>query len=261
MSEDYWKKKLDYNAEGYQERIEEIKQILIRKRGYFFEEPTNETVIILLSGGMDSVTLVDLVISSWNCKVILLYFRRDARNDAWEEKSVDFFHEFYKKRYHDNVLELLKLDIQIPSRINKQYLDKTRKKIMGLPMRNATMWANAAAQAVYLGGKYGETIRTILAGSVPEDTDSPESGYLSVVSQSLHACICLGDWSFQFNAPLMDDSFKKHGYSKKDLVKYCKENGISLEKSRSCFSADENPCGNCLACENRTRAFQEQEGE
>lgn len=260
MNEDYWFKKLDYNAEGYNARVVQIKQIIVGKRGYFFEKPIGETVIILFSGGMDSVTLVDLVIRYWKCNVILLYFRRDARNDAWEEKSVDFFHEFYKKRYPDNIIELVKLEIQIPSRVNKEYLDKTRKKIMGLPMRNATMWANAATQAVYLGGKYSETIRTIIVGSVPEDTTSPESGYLSVVSQALHACTCLGDWTFQFNAPLVDGSFKKGGYTKRELVKHCKENGIPLEKSRSCFSASETPCGKCLACENRINAFKEMDG-
>nr|MDO8079226.1 7-cyano-7-deazaguanine synthase [Candidatus Freyarchaeota archaeon] len=255
-SEDYWFKMLKLNAVGYDQRINQIKQILNEKRGYVFEKPLGEYVIILFSGGMDSTTLTDMVIKEWNSKVILLYFRRDSRNQKWEEKAVDYFHEFYKSRYPQNIVKLVKLEIQIPSRVNKQYLDETRKKIMGLPMRNATMWCNAVTQAVYLSGKYEETIRTILVGSVNEDTHSPESGHLSVLSQSLHTCICLGIWNYQFNAPLMDDSFRPRGFSKSDLVRYARENGIPIEKSRSCFEATEEPCGKCLACQNRIAAFE-----
>jgi 7-cyano-7-deazaguanine synthase len=230
--------------------------MLKEARGYVFEKPLGESIIILFSGGMDSTTLIDMVIKEWNSRVVLLYYRRDSRNQKWEEKAVDYFYEFYKSRYPQNIAELLKLEIQIPSRVNKQYLDETRKKIMGLPMRNATMWCNAVTQAVYLSGKYKETIRTILAGSVNEDTNSPESGYLSILSQSLHTCICLGIWNFQFNAPLMDDSFRPGGFSKADLVRYAKENGIPIEKSRSCFENTEEPCGKCLACQNRIAAFE-----
>lgn len=254
--EEYWFKMLKLNALGYDWRINQIKQILVEKRGYVFEKPLGEYVIILFSGGMDSTTLIDMVIKKWNSKVIPVYFRRGSRNQKWEEKAVDYFYEFYKERYPQNIVELVKLEIQIPSKVNKQYLDETRKKIMGLPMRNATMWCNAVTQAVYLSGKYKETLRTILVGSVNEDTNSPESGYLSVLSQSLHTCICLGIWNFQFNAPLMDDSFRPGGFSKSDLVVYARENDIPLEKTRSCFEDTEEPCGKCLACQNRKAAFQ-----
>nr|MDO8115425.1 7-cyano-7-deazaguanine synthase [Candidatus Sigynarchaeota archaeon] len=255
MGEEYWFRQLKANGKGYLDRIDTIKKILIDTRGYVFEKPENEPVIILFSGGMDSTTLIDLVIKQWQSKVILLYFRRDSRNQTYEEQAVDFFHEFYKKRYPNNILELLKLDIQIPSRVNKEYMDNARKKVMGLPMRNATMWANAFTQAIYMSGKYTSTIRTVLCGSVAEDSSSPESGYLSVISGCLHACICLGVWNLQLNAPLMDNSLKVGGMTKKDLVEYCKAQGIPLEKSRSCFGDTKEPCGECLACKYREAAF------
>ncbi|MEM3564325.1 MAG: 7-cyano-7-deazaguanine synthase [Candidatus Jordarchaeaceae archaeon] len=254
--EDYWFKMLKLNALDYDKRINQISQILREKRGYVFEKPLGEYVIILFSGGMDSTSLIDMVIKKWDCKVILLYFRRGSRNQKWEEKAVEYFYEFYKERSPQNIVELVKLEIQIPSKVNKQYLDETRKKVMGLPMRNATMWCNAVTQAVYLSGKYNEEVRTVLVGSVKEDTNSPESGYLSILSQNLHTCICLGIWNFQFGAPLMDDSFRPGGFSKADLVRYAKENAIPLEKTRSCFEDTEEPCGKCLACQNRIAAFQ-----
>jgi 7-cyano-7-deazaguanine synthase len=256
-SEEYWFKQLKANATGYQDRIDEIKKSLINARGYVFEKPLGEHVVILLSGGMDSTTLVDLVASQWKSKIILLYFLRDARNQEHEEAAVDFFHAFYKKKYPEQIIDLVKIPVTIPSRTNRPFMDKHRQHVMGLPMRNATMWAMAVTQAVYLSEKYKTTIRTLLVGSVQEDSDSPESGYLSVLSMSLHACICLGIWNFQVNAPLMDNSLVVGGMFKKGLVEYCKQHGIPLEKTWSCFDGSEAPCGKCLACKNREAAFKE----
>lgn len=258
MDEEYWRRMLELNGKSYQRNRELLKDFLIKNRGYLFEKPIDEIVIVLFSGGMDSATLINLIIKTWNVKVILLFFRRDAKNEKWEERAVDYFYEFYKGRYPEHVLELLKLDVQIPSRINKEYLDRSRQKVLGLPMRNATMWDNAITQAVYLSGKYKTTIRTILVGSVNDDLDSPESGPLSPLSQTVHACVCTGIWSWQIHPPLVDDSLRKGGFSKRDLIIYARKSNIPIEKTRSCFENTEEPCGECLACENRLSAFEAQ---
>lgn len=254
-TEETWIKQLKANGAVYRERVDEIKQVLIKARGYVFEKPIDEHVIILLSGGLDSTALVDLVASQWKAKIILVYFRREARNQVYEEAAVDFFHRFYKERYSELVVELLKIDAPVPAKVNRQFMDKTRQHVMGLPMRNATMWAMAVTQSVYLSEKYKTAVRTILTGSVNEDSDSPESGYLSVLSMSLHACICLGVWNVQVNAPLMDNSLRPGGYFKRDLVRHCKSHAIPIERTRSCFEASAEPCGKCLACKNREAAF------
>ena len=97
--EEYWKRLLNYSGKNYQANIEELKRLLIKNRGYVYEKPLDETVIILFSGGMDSTILIDLVIKKWNCNVILLYFLRDAKNEKWENEAVDYFYDFFKKRY------------------------------------------------------------------------------------------------------------------------------------------------------------------
>ncbi len=255
--EEYWKRQLNYHGKQYQLNLDAIKQLLIKNRGYVYEVPHEEIVIVLFSGGMDSAILIDLVIKYWKCKVILLHFLREAKNEKWENEAVDFFHNFYKKKYPNNILELIKLRIQIPSRVNKEYLDRTRQKILGLPMRNSTMWNNAITQAIYLSGKHESTIRTILAGSVIDDLDNPESGPLSLLSQTLHSCMCTATWNLQVWAPLTDDSIRKDGFSKHDLIIYAKQENIPIEKSRSCFGDAKDPCNECLACINRNNAFQE----
>jgi len=255
VNEEYWQRMLNLYGKNYKRNISILLDFLKLNRGYVFEDPIDEMIIILCSGGMDSTILIDLVIKNWNSKVIIIYFKRDAKNEKWEEKAVDYFYDFYKRRYPSKVIELLKLKVQIPLRINKGYFDRNRQKILGLPMRNSTMWNNAVTQAVFLSGKYKTTIRTILVGSVKDDRDNPESGPLSLLSQTINTCICTAIWNWQIHSPFLDDSFKQGGFSKLDLIRYAVDNKIPIEKTRSCFGAAEDPCGKCLACENRIKAF------
>ena len=254
MSEDYWRRLLAENGKLYRKNVNSIKSILKENKGCVGEIPYDETVILLFSGGMDSVILIDVVIREWNCKVILLYYRRNSKNQKWEEEAVDFFYDFYRERYPQNLIDLIKLEIEIPSRINKKYLDSTRQKIMGLPLRNSTMWDNAFAQAVYLSSKYKTTIRSVLVGSVKEDETSPESGILAILSYTLHACIAMSVWYYQLQAPFIDGNLDKV-YNKVDLLKIAKNHQIPIERSRSCFGKDQTPCNSCLACENRNNAY------
>jgi 7-cyano-7-deazaguanine synthase in queuosine biosynthesis len=256
MNEEYWRRKLEQFGKTYGQNLERLKSILFENRGYVVEIPTNETVILLFSGGMDSTILIDLVIRKWNCKIILLYFKRNSKNQRWEEESISYFYKFYKERWPENILELILLEMEIPSRINKKFMNRTRQKVMMLPLRNTTMWDNAFTQAVYLSGKYDTTIRTVIIGSVKEDLSSPESGILSILSHNVHVNISMGLWYYQLLAPFIDQLLDKT-YNKKDLLDYARDFDIPLEKSRSCFGASEQPCNECLACENRNKAYLE----
>jgi thymidylate synthase/7-cyano-7-deazaguanine synthase in queuosine biosynthesis len=253
-SENYWKYMLAEGGKQYKKNVESLKEVLKVNRGYVFEIPKDEHIVLLCSGGMDSITLIDLVIRQWNCKVILIYYKRKSKNQRWEEESVDFFYKFFKESFPENMLELIKIDIEIPLKLNKEYLDRTRQIYMGLPLRNTVMWDNSFAQAVYLSGKYKKTIRTVIVGSVEEDLTSPESGILAIISQNLHTCIAMGVWYYQLLGPFLDDSLG-HIYNKLDLLKYAEEYQIPIEKSRSCFGPDEKPCNECLACQNRNNAY------
>jgi 7-cyano-7-deazaguanine synthase in queuosine biosynthesis len=245
---------LALNRKLYWVNVKKIQDILIQNRGYIKETPKDEHVLLLCSGGMDSTILIDMVIRYWNCNVIVVYFQRNAKNQKWEEKAVEYFYDFYKQRFPNNIKDYLKINLEIPLRLNKEHFDRTRQKVLGLPLRNTVMWGNAFAQAVYLSGKYTTTIRTILIGSVEEDITSPESGILSVLSQTLHTCIAMGVWYYQLLAPFIEKSFGSV-ICKVDLLKYAKEFQIPIEKSRSCFEADEQPCNKCLGCENRNHAY------
>jgi len=254
MNEEYWQRKLAQNFKVYGKNVNLVEAILIENRGYIREFPQDEYVVLMFSGGMDSTMLIDVVIRKWNCKVILLYYKRKSKNQKWEEQSVDYFFNFYQKRFPQNIIELIKLEVEIPLRLNKEYFDRARQKVMMLPLRNTIMWGNAFTQAVYLSGKYKTTIRTVIVGSVKEDISSPESGILSILSQNVHTCISMGLWYYQLLAPFIDGLLGKE-YKKIDLLQYANNYKIPMERTRSCFGADEAPCNKCLACENRNKAY------
>lgn len=256
QSEEFWHRLLIQGGQQYKENVKAVKALLLANRSYVIEIPKEEYVILLYSGGMDSTVLIDLVIRQFQCKVILLYFRRDAKNQFWEEAAFDYFANFYKQRFPQAIVDVIKLEIQIPSRINKEYMDRNRQKYFGLPLRNATMWDNAFAQAVYLSEKYHTTIRTIIVGSIQEDETSVESGILAVLTGTFHACVSMGLWYYQIWAPFLDGTL---GYimDKAEIIRYAKKWDIPWERSRSCFEGTEIPCGKCLACENRLKALQQ----
>ena len=46
-------------------------------------------------------------------------------------------------------------------------------------------------------------------------------------------------------------------YSKADVIKLGIEFGVDFSKTRSCYEKKEKPCGKCLACQLREKAFKE----
>ncbi|MHA1478640.1 MAG: hypothetical protein ACTSPU_10615, partial [Promethearchaeota archaeon] len=99
MNEEYWQRLLAQNSKLYGQNVNSIEAILVENRGYLRDIPQDEHVILIFSGGMDSTILIDVIIRKWNCKVILLYYKRKSKNQKWEEKAIDFFFDFYQKRF------------------------------------------------------------------------------------------------------------------------------------------------------------------
>ncbi len=162
--EETWKRILIQNNLNYGKNMDLIKEIFMKNRGYVTEAPKEELVMLLFSGGINSTVLIDLCVRTWNCKVLLLYIRNGAANQTWEEQAVDFFYQFYKSRYPKNILDCVKLDVQIPLVMNKEYLDRNCQKIIGLPLQNSLLWNNAFTQMVYFSGKYRTNISNIARG-------------------------------------------------------------------------------------------------
>jgi len=234
-----------------------LEDILLRERGYVTRIPKNEDVIVLYSGGLDSTIMLDMIIKEWNVRVHPLYIRRRARAEKHEEKAVDYFYSYFKKKYSGHLGELTKIDYEVPPKKFKKYFPKELAATQGHPLRNSTLQNLGVMYAASLNGKYGLNIKTVLSGSVGEDSTEPELGLLSLRSQTLNTCIQLADWEWQITSPLTDLAIRDKPVYKTELIKYAIANHIPVDKTRSCFSSSQYADGTCFACKKRLKAFED----
>jgi len=242
--------------DNYKSNLITIEGILQKERGYVSRIPEGEPVIALYSGGMDSTVMINKVIEEWDVDVFPFFVKRGARAEAYEETAFDYFEEFYQSRFPRKMCKGAKLEMEIPPSQFKRYFPTELSLTVGHPLRNSTMANLAVMYAVALNGELGTDIKTILVASVRDDNTEPELGPLSLRSNTLNTCIQMGDWSWQVISPFTDLKLVEKPLEKVDLLRYAISNAIPLEKTRTCFSADELADGSCFACEKRLRAFE-----
>ena len=241
--------------ENYEETLKSIETIIRKERSYLFEIPCGEDVLILLSGGLDSVVLVDWVAKKWQCKVHPLFIKRGARAQEYEERAFHWYCHFYENRLGELWQEPIVVEQEIPPKKFKEHISIERRKNVGLPLRNSTMQNYAVMAAIARNDEWGTNIRTILSGSVAEDGRCPELSLLSLRAQTLSTCIQLGQWQWQITSPMLEPSINEPPMDKRHLIHWAKKEGIPLAQTRSCFSQEDKPCKCCSACEKRKRAF------
>ena len=246
------RKRVAKAQKNYSLNIDIIEDILIRERGYVFREPIEKDVVVLCSGGLDSMIMIDMIIKQWDSKVHPLFFRRGAKAEKLEEKAFDFFMDFYDKKYPEKVGEPLKLDYYITPKELKGNMPKEILLTTGYPLRNATMQNIAVMYATSLD----ENIDTIVSGAVGDDNTEPDSGVLGFRSQTLNTCMMMGDWKWQITSFLTEPTMISNPQYKADLIEYAMEEDLPLEKTRTCFTAEGIACGECSACQKRLIAFE-----
>jgi 7-cyano-7-deazaguanine synthase in queuosine biosynthesis len=240
---------------NYAANIAALEAILLRERGYLFEIPHGEDVIALLSGGLDSTLMVDLVIDEWRCRVHPLFVRRGARAEPYEERAFDYYCDLFRQMHGERLAEPIKLSYEVPPKVLKQHIPPERLQAVGHPLRNAVLQSLAVQTAVALNARDGLQIRTVFSGSVPEDTTSPEQGLLSLRVQMLSTCIQLGEWLWQITSPMTEPAARPRPLDDRDLIQRAVCRGIPLDQTRSCFGAAPRADGTCSACRKRRHAF------
>jgi len=240
----------------YGSNLSTLNGLLMIERDYASKTPTDEDVVVLMSGGLDSSVLVQKVIGEFNVKVHPLFIKRGSRNQEFEEQAFDFFADFYKKRFPNNFFEPKKLNYEVPPNELKADFPPALAKTIGHPLRNSTMQNLAVMYAVSLQTK-GVEAKTIFAGSVYEDNTEPELGLLSLRAQTVATCIEMGDWRWNITSPLTDPYLTNACVSKVDLIKYAFDTFVPIERTRTCFGSEPEACGTCNACQTRIAAFEE----
>ncbi|NOX88706.1 MAG: 7-cyano-7-deazaguanine synthase QueC [Calditrichaeota bacterium] len=208
-----------------------------------------EKAIVLVSGGLDSC--VTAAIAAREFETAFLHLNYGQRTEKRELKAFNDIADFYgvKERLVVDVGHLKKIggssltDEQIE--VSRANLTATEIPSSYVPFRNANILSIAASWAEVIGAT------RLFIGAVEEDS----SGYPDCREEFFKAfnkVIELGtkpDTHIEIVTPII--RLKKWQIVKKGI-----DLGAPLEKTWSCYQAEDEACGICDSCALRLRGFQ-----
>lgn len=235
--------------------------ILKEKRGYIIKMPkSGEPVVACLSGGLDSVCNLEVLMGEFGLSVYPYFLNRNQSNYKYEKKSVRFYTNYYKKRYPNLMHDPIEITIDTPGKSYKNML-RSCKKMTDKPLYRHDVAYPARNPIIFLTGMdYAYSLQSkrifpkTIFGAYMESDNLYHSSLTLTRLLNLVMCHAIGDWDFQFTSIPIEREFD-NCYDKDVYVKYCSEKGVPLEYSRSCCLEDEIQCGACPACWDRRNAF------
>jgi len=246
---------METNQKLIKRELDNIDIRLQHLRGYISKFPDDKKVIVVFSGGLDSVTTVARCMVDYNLEVFPVSFSRGQSNLNGERQSTNFFDTYFAERFPYKFHKTKYIDIDIPPDSIKKEMKKYSDQY-GYPLRDNILALMALQYAVSLWAQFGR-ITTVLTGIVPEDTYS-HSTLASMRSTTLMACLSspFMDWnisSVNIDPHLYGD---EGPYGKADEIRWCEQNDIPIYRSRTCNMPDVKHCGACNSCKKRHLAFE-----
>lgn len=266
-----------YKNQSFEDKevLKSIEDIFIQKRGGSFEMPKNGShVILLLSGGTDSLVLWSILMGVYKLHVHPLHIAEDGNTKSPQIKAIREFSKRYKGSYAEYFHEVLirkhfwnfsfketiakhqkLLNADLISSNITYFLDEKPKMILtNYPTRMEIFSSLAYEYALALQYQYGLQVHTIFAAIIEDDRFLTRESTLTVLKTlNLGMCLLLGDWQLQFSAPLEKNA--NFDYSKKEIYRYAIKHNLPLEKTWSCNFSRKRQCGRCTSCLYRKRVF------
>jgi len=255
------------------QRLTVLENVLLQTRGYVYKEPLeNEPVVLLVSGGIDSITAWKYLLIKKNLEVFPLYISSKRFLDPG--KTVV---EYFDKQYQQlkNVSELYHPPHYWSTQVNrlarKDYrkLPGLSKEAMDLIVRNQlspldavlfngsnSMYISLADQyRKYLFAKTGKKISKIYYCINVSDGEAINSQtLLSLISQTISLCEANNDYTIEVASPFLNHT--ENVYMKKaDVINLAHTLNIPLQRTRTCESNPWLDCGTCLVCQARRYEF------
>lgn len=256
------------------ETVNAIEKILKTQRGYVFKmPPPGASVVLLLSGGLDSIVAWAILMKEFRLNVYPISFDIGERRAKRERASIEYFSRFYKKRFGDLFhfperisLNIKKMVIPIedpmkvldPAEVFKnfrgpkkpEYVDITRGAFTLMPI-----YGKIYAEHLYQSKNIA--IDTILCSVIPTDgLLIPFQTLTSLRSIMLNLTSTTRNLKWQFASVCFE---KETGLyiTKSDLIKWGYSEGIPLERTWSCWHSAKFQCGgsDCLTCYVRRQSF------
>lgn len=246
--------------------INSVEQILKKQRGYVFKMPRKNTpVIMMLSGGLDSVNTVSWLIETYKLVIYPLFIDRGQSRVQQEEDSVRFFEKYFLKKYPKNFKPIFKMTTKVPPHeIRKliimhagEKVEKSKEQRKGIPLFSSLLASYAVQYAFYLEYKDSVKIRTIFRATLASDSIyMAHESLTSVRTTNLSICTQTNDFNWQFTAPLIEKELN-YFLDKPDLIQWSKKINLPIERTWSCYMDGKNHCGACDGCYKRIESFKE----
>lgn len=219
------------------ESLEDLRERVVR-----VPAPSPRRVVVLLSGGLDSATLLAWVVNSPDHEVALAaHFHYGSRQEGQESVAVELLASYYGVEYirqevaHIPSITLTKAWTPIP---DPSLLDEVPTTYV--PHRNLILLAYGAAHAYHLGcGAVG-------IGVHEQDSPYPDCtrGFITSAVETLRAGC---DREVDILVPFLT-------WSKEAIVALGLELEVPYDLTYSCYAGDIS-CGECDACCKRLAAF------
>lgn len=253
------------------ENIETIKEIetALKKNGGLFKMPKpGESVILLVSGGLDSIVCWHLLMEKYKLKVYPLSIDNGYHKRKFEKKSVLFFAKYFQKKYPKLYVAPFFLHFSIPQlkiEMNTKQIDPEfildnlaakSKTVINLSLGSSSF-------SPILGKLYSEYLqytkniitRIIFCGYLASDGQGiPEQTFTSLRANTWHLQTTTTDNRWQYSSPFLEKEIGCY-LTKKDLIKWGNQHHLPLEKTWSCYRHYSKHCGTCIACIARKEAF------
>ncbi len=239
-------------------KLTTFEKFLDQKRGYISKFPENKKVVMIISGGLDSIATSAKLIEDFDLELFPLHIHRGQTNSVAEDISVDFFTKYFQKRYgKDKFHAPEKISVNVPPKEFKSDL-LPYTKIKGHPMRDPIMHLLAVEYAVAVSQKLNTEVKTIYCAIVPEDY-FPHSTLEGLRVNTINTCVNMGDWDWQISSPNIDTFLTKEHFGKSEEIKWAIEKDIPIGRTISCNDASDKTnhmaCGKCKSCFRRNSAF------
>lgn len=204
--------------------------------------------LVLLSGGLDSTTLLADRVAAGTAKVALSvdYGQRHIREmsaalDIAEHYAIQ--HEILDLRGWGRLLTgsaLTDRSVEVP---HGHYADESMKATI-VPNRNATLLMAACGVAISFG--CDQVLTAVHAGDHPIYPDCrPE--FIELASQTV---IAATDGHAMIAAPFVH-------WTKTDIARHADELGVPIQLTWSCYEGNDVHCGECGTCVERIEALQD----
>lgn len=237
--------------------------------GIFTMPKPGSSVVLLLSGGLDSIVSWAILMEEFKLNVYPVIIKNRQKKWNGIGKSIKYFSNFYKKKYSELYnkpfyvfddfpqIELEKLTKKVhPLSLLETFLGSNLKKNLNLSLASMSLPFLGKNYADYLFFTKNIKINTIFCGILSSDGNGVNhQTFTAIRTNTWYLRVISGEKKWQF-ASICYEKEIGNMFIKSDLIKWAFEYNIPVEKTWSCYSNNDSQCGKCLACLNRKYGFE-----